>query len=174
MLTKVTSLIILFCLCQTEVCLFEVWDIPWQGTSSLLSQKCQPKSQSVFTQASSHSVITMLNMYWISPQLNFNRKKPTRWTKCPQSNPWRYKYDVVIWMKSKRTILTISPFANPMLSVWTWGRNVIYVYSVCLIWQESVELFGSFKEFMMKYNKVYSSQEGKRTHQTSASAITVA
>uniref|UniRef100_A0A674N8S8 Cathepsin F n=1 Tax=Takifugu rubripes TaxID=31033 RepID=A0A674N8S8_TAKRU len=69
---------------KTEVCLFEVWDIPWQGTSSLLSQKCQPKGQSV---------------------------------------------------------------------------NIICVYSVCFIWQESVELLGLFKEFMTKYNKVYSSQE---------------
>lgn len=48
------------------------------------------------------------------------------------------------------------------------------VYSVCLIWQESVELLGPFKEFMTKYNKVYSSQEGERTHQISASAKTVA
>ena len=31
--------------CQTEVCVFEVWDIPWQGTSTLLKQKCQPKGQ---------------------------------------------------------------------------------------------------------------------------------
>ncbi|XP_061581838.1 cathepsin F [Cololabis saira] len=31
---------------KTEVCLFEVWDIPWQGTSTLLKQKCQLKSQS--------------------------------------------------------------------------------------------------------------------------------
>lgn len=28
---------------KTEVCVFEVWDIPWQGTSTLLKQKCQPK-----------------------------------------------------------------------------------------------------------------------------------
>lgn len=48
------------------------------------------------------------------------------------------------------------------------------VYSVCLIWQESVELLGAFKEFMTKHNKVYSSQEGERTHQISASAMTVA
>lgn len=26
--------------------MFEVWDIPWQGTSTLLKQKCQPKGQS--------------------------------------------------------------------------------------------------------------------------------
>lgn len=51
---------------------------------------------------------------------------------------------------------------------------MICVYSLRLIWQESVELLGHFKEFMTKYNKVYSSQEGKRTHQISASAITVA
>uniref|UniRef100_A0A3B5BAS8 Cathepsin W n=1 Tax=Stegastes partitus TaxID=144197 RepID=A0A3B5BAS8_9TELE len=31
---------------KTEVCVFEVWDIPWQGTSTLLKQKCQPKGQS--------------------------------------------------------------------------------------------------------------------------------
>uniref|UniRef100_A0A8P4G8G0 Cathepsin F n=1 Tax=Dicentrarchus labrax TaxID=13489 RepID=A0A8P4G8G0_DICLA len=67
---------------KTEVCVFEVWDIPWQGSSTLLKQKCQPKGQS----------------------------------------------DKVC---------------------------------VCLlfIWQESVQLLGQFKEFMVKYNKVYSSQE---------------
>uniref|UniRef100_A0A3Q1J0X1 Cathepsin F n=1 Tax=Anabas testudineus TaxID=64144 RepID=A0A3Q1J0X1_ANATE len=31
---------------KTEVCVFEVWDIPWQGTSTLLKQKCQPRGQS--------------------------------------------------------------------------------------------------------------------------------
>ncbi|KAG7276922.1 hypothetical protein CRUP_010242 [Coryphaenoides rupestris] len=31
---------------QTEVCLFEVWDIPWQGSSTLLKQKCQPAVES--------------------------------------------------------------------------------------------------------------------------------
>lgn len=31
---------------QTELCMFEVWDIPWQGTSTLVKQKCQPKGQS--------------------------------------------------------------------------------------------------------------------------------
>uniref|UniRef100_A0A671YBA8 Cathepsin F n=1 Tax=Sparus aurata TaxID=8175 RepID=A0A671YBA8_SPAAU len=56
---------------KTEVCVFEVWDIPWQGTSTLLKQKCQPKGQLA----------------------------------------------------------------------------------------ESMELLGQFKEFMVKYNKVYSSQE---------------
>lgn len=28
---------------KTEVCLFEVWDVPWQSTSTLLKQKCEPK-----------------------------------------------------------------------------------------------------------------------------------
>uniref|UniRef100_A0A672FV65 Cathepsin F n=1 Tax=Salarias fasciatus TaxID=181472 RepID=A0A672FV65_SALFA len=65
---------------KTEICMFEVWDIPWQGTSTLLKQKCQPKG-------------------------------------C--------------------TLLILCVF----------------------IWQESVELLGQFKEFMVKYNKVYSSQE---------------
>uniref|UniRef100_A0A8C1SCE6 Cathepsin F n=1 Tax=Cyprinus carpio TaxID=7962 RepID=A0A8C1SCE6_CYPCA len=27
---------------KTEVCLFEVWDIPWENKSTLLKQKCQP------------------------------------------------------------------------------------------------------------------------------------
>uniref|UniRef100_A0A8C7YWI7 Cathepsin F n=1 Tax=Oryzias sinensis TaxID=183150 RepID=A0A8C7YWI7_9TELE len=30
---------------KTEVCVFEVWDIPWQGTSTLLKQKCSPKAE---------------------------------------------------------------------------------------------------------------------------------
>lgn len=28
------------------------------------------------------------------------------------------------------------------------------------VWQESVQLLGQFKEFMVKFNKTYSSQEG--------------
>lgn len=32
---------------------------------------------------------------------------------------------------------------------------------VLLFWQESVQLLGQFKEFMVTYNKVYSSQEGE-------------
>ncbi|KAI1898692.1 hypothetical protein AGOR_G00074990 [Albula goreensis] len=27
---------------KTEVCLFEIWDIPWQSKSTVLKQKCQP------------------------------------------------------------------------------------------------------------------------------------
>uniref|UniRef100_A0A8C2KV13 Cathepsin F n=1 Tax=Cyprinus carpio TaxID=7962 RepID=A0A8C2KV13_CYPCA len=30
---------------KTEVCLFEVWDIPWENKSTLLKQKCQPAGQ---------------------------------------------------------------------------------------------------------------------------------
>lgn len=37
---------------QTEVCVFEVWDIPWQATTTLLKQKCQPKGRSVSNQTS--------------------------------------------------------------------------------------------------------------------------
>ncbi|XP_061643437.1 cathepsin F [Phyllopteryx taeniolatus] len=29
---------------KPEVCVFEIWDIPWQATSNLLKQKCQPKA----------------------------------------------------------------------------------------------------------------------------------
>uniref|UniRef100_A0AAQ5YLL7 Cathepsin F n=1 Tax=Amphiprion ocellaris TaxID=80972 RepID=A0AAQ5YLL7_AMPOC len=68
---------------KTEVCVFEVWDIPWQGTSTLLKQKCQPKGQSA------------------------------------------------AWKQSNRLIIQ----------------------------HESVELLGQFKEFMVRYNKDYSSQE---------------
>lgn len=40
---------------------------------------------------------------------------------------------------------------------------LILCVCVLLILQESVELLGQFKEFMVKYNKVYSSQEGEVT-----------
>lgn len=73
---------------KTEVCLFEVWDIPWQGTASLLSQKCQPKVEPE------------------QEETNEVKEAPTR---------------------------------QPV--------------------EESVKLLGQFKEFMMKYSKVYSSQE---------------
>ncbi|KAM9849918.1 cathepsin F [Aulostomus maculatus] len=69
---------------KTEVCVFEVWDVPWQGTSTLLKQKCQPKADAEVEEA----------------------------TRDPSSSQ-----------------------------------------------QESVELLGQFKDFMMKYKKVYSSQE---------------
>ncbi|TMS17653.1 Cathepsin F [Larimichthys crocea] len=74
---------------KTEVCVFEVWDIPWQGTSTLLKQKCQPKAES---------------------QQEETNKVMEASTSQPQ--------------------------------------------------EESVELLGQFKEFMVKYNKAYSSQEG--------------
>ncbi|XP_003970181.1 cathepsin F [Takifugu rubripes] len=73
---------------KTEVCLFEVWDIPWQGTSSLLSQKCQPK-------------------------VELQQEETNEVTEASTRQPLK----------------------------------------------ESVELLGLFKEFMTKYNKVYSSQE---------------
>ncbi|CAB1447449.1 unnamed protein product [Pleuronectes platessa] len=73
---------------KTELCMFEVWDIPWQGTSTLLKQKCQPKVQ----------------------------------------------------LQEKET-------------------NEVEDLSAKLPMEESVELLGQFKEFMVKYNKVYGSQE---------------
>lgn len=73
---------------KTEVCVFEVWDIPWQGTSTLLKQKCKPKVE----------------------------------TQAEETN----------------NIMEAST-SQPL--------------------EESVELLGQFKEFMVKYNKVYSSQE---------------
>ncbi|XP_047208606.1 cathepsin F [Girardinichthys multiradiatus] len=73
---------------KTEVCVFEVWDIPWQATTTLLKQKCQPK---------------------VSPALAETNK-----------------------------VEALSPI-QPV--------------------EESVELLGQFKEFTVKYNKVYSSQE---------------
>uniref|UniRef100_A0A3Q3CGE2 Cathepsin F n=1 Tax=Haplochromis burtoni TaxID=8153 RepID=A0A3Q3CGE2_HAPBU len=73
---------------KTEVCVFEVWDIPWQGTSTLLKQKCQPK-------------------------VEFEVEESNKVEDPSTSQPL----------------------------------------------EESVELLGRFKEFMTKYNKVYSSQE---------------
>ncbi|KAM8848610.1 cathepsin F [Synchiropus picturatus] len=71
---------------KTEVCVFEVWDIPWQGSTTMIKQKCQPKD--------------------VPPETN------------------------------KMEGLTSS---QPV--------------------EESVQLLGQFKEFMVKFNKVYSSQE---------------
>nr|ARR29129.1 cathepsin F [Scophthalmus maximus] len=73
---------------KTELCMFEVWDIPWQGTSTLLKQKCQPK---------------------VERQVEETNK------------------------------VEVSSTSQPL--------------------EESVELLGQFKEFMVKYNKMYSSQE---------------
>lgn len=73
---------------KTEVCVFEVWDIPWQGASTLLKQKCQPK-------------------------VEFEVEESNKVEDPSTSQPL----------------------------------------------EESVELLGRFKEFMTKYNKVYSSQE---------------
>ncbi|KAM6953666.1 cathepsin F [Aplochiton taeniatus] len=70
---------------KTEVCVFEVWDIPWQSTSTLLKQKCQPA---------------------VEPKETNNVESST----------------------SKHS-------------------------------EGAVELLGQFKEFMVKYNRTYSSQE---------------
>uniref|UniRef100_A0A665X2N8 Cathepsin F n=1 Tax=Echeneis naucrates TaxID=173247 RepID=A0A665X2N8_ECHNA len=74
---------------KTELCVFEVWDVPWQGTLTLLKQKCMPKVES--------------------------QVEETNKVEDPSTS-----------QASK---------------------------------QESVELLGHFKEFMVKFNKVYSSQE---------------
>ncbi|XP_040031477.1 cathepsin F [Gasterosteus aculeatus] len=73
---------------KTEVCVFEVWDVPWQGASTLLKQKCQPKVESQ--------------------------------------------------LKETNEVVDAS-ISEPL--------------------EESVQLLGQFKEFMVTYNKVYSSQE---------------
>ncbi|KAM3842879.1 cathepsin L-like [Diretmus argenteus] len=73
---------------KTEVCVFEVWDVPWQGTSTLLKQKCQP----------------------------------------------------AVELQPKET-------------------NAVEQLSTSRPLEEPVELLGQFKEFMVNYNKVYSSQE---------------
>ncbi|KAG7223582.1 hypothetical protein INR49_028475 [Caranx melampygus] len=78
---------------QTELCVFEVWDIPWQGTSTLLKQKCQPKVE----------------------------------------------------VEETNKVVEPSNSQSP---------------------EESVELLGQFKEFMAKYNKVYSSQEEEEFRST--------
>ncbi|XP_077588656.1 cathepsin F [Stigmatopora nigra] len=71
---------------KTEICLFEIWDIPWQAKSTLLKQKCQPKTVSGKT------------------------------TTVDNTSPDQFM-------------------------------------------EESVELLGLFKDFMVKYNKVYNTQE---------------
>lgn len=74
---------------KTEVCLFEIWDVPWQGTSTLLKQKCQPAVKQQLEETNSIDNLPLST-------------------------------------------------SQPL---------------------ESVELLGQFKEFVAKYNKVYSSQE---------------
>ncbi|XP_072296012.1 cathepsin F [Eucyclogobius newberryi] len=73
---------------KTEVCLFQVWDVPWQGSSTLLKQKCEPK---------------------LDPEIE--------------------------------------------------ETNGIQDSTVQAEEVESVKLLGQFKEFMVKYNRDYSSQE---------------
>ncbi|XP_029368247.1 cathepsin F [Echeneis naucrates] len=73
---------------KTELCVFEVWDVPWQGTLTLLKQKCMPKVESQVEET-----------------------------------------------------------------------NKVEDPSTSQASKESVELLGHFKEFMVKFNKVYSSQE---------------
>ncbi|CAL1614162.1 unnamed protein product [Knipowitschia caucasica] len=73
---------------KTEVCLFEVWDIPWESSSTLLKQKCEPK---------------------VDPEIEET---------------------------------------NRILDSTEQVEEV-----------ESMKLLGQFKEFMVKYNKDYSTQE---------------
>uniref|UniRef100_A0A4W5NEJ1 Cathepsin F n=1 Tax=Hucho hucho TaxID=62062 RepID=A0A4W5NEJ1_9TELE len=77
---------------KTEVCVFEVWDIPWESKSSLLKQKCQPA---------------------VDP-------KPVETNKV------------------EFLPLSTKPVEESV---------------------DSVELLGQFKEFMVRYNRTYSSQE---------------
>ncbi|KAL0973891.1 hypothetical protein UPYG_G00212480 [Umbra pygmaea] len=78
---------------KTEVCLFEVWDIPWESKFTLLKQKCQQT---------------------VDPRpLEIN----------------------------KAEVLPLSTSTPVKESV------------------ESVKLLGQFKEFMIRYNRTYSSQE---------------
>uniref|UniRef100_A0A8C7J5Z0 Cathepsin F n=1 Tax=Oncorhynchus kisutch TaxID=8019 RepID=A0A8C7J5Z0_ONCKI len=76
----------------TEVCVFEVWDIPWESKSTLLKQKCQPA---------------------VDP-------KPVETNKV------------------EFLPLSTKPVEESV---------------------DSVELLGQFKEFMVRYNRTYSSQE---------------
>ncbi|XP_077434222.1 cathepsin F [Vanacampus margaritifer] len=71
---------------KTEVCVFEIWDVPWQSKSNLLKQKCQPKAV------------------------------PEETTAVKEASP-----------------------DQPL--------------------EVSVELLGLFKDFMVKYDKVYNTQE---------------
>ncbi|XP_076877459.1 cathepsin F [Brachyhypopomus gauderio] len=85
---------------KTEVCLFEVWDIPWENKSVLLRQKCQPAvSKETLVAKETKNVA----------RVSLSRDKPTK---------------------------------------------------------ESLELLTQFKEFMVAYNRTYSSQEEaeKRLH----------
>uniref|UniRef100_A0A8C7QX86 Cathepsin F n=1 Tax=Oncorhynchus mykiss TaxID=8022 RepID=A0A8C7QX86_ONCMY len=77
---------------KTEVCVFEVWDIPWESKSTLLKQKCQPA---------------------VDP-------KPVETNKV------------------EFLPLSTKPVEESV---------------------DSVELLGQFKEFMVRYNRTYSSQE---------------
>lgn len=45
----------------------------------------------------------------------------------------------------------------------SWRIRSVLILCVCVLrlWQQSAALLGQFKEFMVKYNKVYSSQEGE-------------
>lgn len=197
--TQVTLLIVFVCFCQTEVCLFEVWDIPWQGTSSLLSQKCQPKGQSLFSHLSFHHHLKQMFensldffffckrdlhekqswLYWPSflslnggvnndakhvldlYSVELEQEETNEAAEAPSRQPEEVQLWCHEWMKRKNAIVINCSFFKSVLLDWTWGRYKTCVYSVCFIWQESVELLGKFKEFMMKYNKVYSSQEGQ-------------
>lgn len=44
-LCMMSPFFVVFFLLQTEMCVFEVWDIPWQNTTTLVKQKCHPKGQ---------------------------------------------------------------------------------------------------------------------------------
>nr|XP_046180059.1 cathepsin F-like isoform X1 [Oncorhynchus gorbuscha] len=84
---------------KTEVCVFEVWDIPWESKSTLLKQKCQPA---------------------VDP-------KPVE--------------------TNKVEFLPIST------------KPVEVIENIAFVSVDSVELLGQFKEFMVRYNRTYSSQE---------------
>jgi len=99
-------------------------------------------------------------------QLKLNQKKPTRSWRRPPASLCRYKccpIQINNRTDNKFHVAICQLSSVHCVNCWNLTLKIrpACVFCLLIIWQESVELLGQFKEFMVTYNKVYSSQEGE-------------
>uniref|UniRef100_A0A8C6WJD0 Cathepsin F n=1 Tax=Neogobius melanostomus TaxID=47308 RepID=A0A8C6WJD0_9GOBI len=124
---------------KTEVCLFEVWDIPWEGTSTLLKQKCEPKStkavvslgvrlQDITKPRNIHLIMQCFNLFVClfaeaDRRLKIFHENLKTAEKLQSLDQGSAEYGV-----TKFSDLTVEEFRsvylNPMLSQWTQHREL--------------------------------------------------
>lgn len=111
---------------QTEVCVFEVWDIPWQGSSSLLKQKCQPKGQSLAMWSTKLTPRNVMACSVASAML-------FQWFQCHGSSVSEVPIKPIKWFHTWKSLLLF--FKIFWLPVWGWT----YLFNVTFMFCNSVD-----------------------------------